>query len=303
MEEGIQINFNSLVELLLRVGLAILTVLAARWLAGLAKRGALVALAKVTLPPSMINLAARATYYGVLVGGVLVALAVLGIPATALLASAGLIVVIVGVALRESIANFAATVIFLLFEPFKVGETIETCGETGTVTEILAFNTVLTKADNRIVILSNGRIQENNLINYTRNNHLRADVTVGVGYDADIALARKIILDTLYADPRLLKEPAPGVGVTELGDSAITLGIWPWVKSTDYFAFRGDMRERIKLALERAGIAIPYPQLDVHLSTLAPAPPATNQAHEQESDQASGRASVRRAPKSDAASS
>jgi small conductance mechanosensitive channel len=271
-------NVYAIVTILVRIALAILTILVSRWLAGWAKRGVLAALAKVTLPPSMVNLAARATYYGCLAAGVVLALVVVGVPATALLASLGLLVVVVGVALRESIANFAATVIFLLFEPFKAGDLIEACGEMGVVTEIQAFNTVLTKMDNRIVILSNGRIQENNLINYTRNGNLRADLAVEIGYGADIALARTVILDTLRSDPRLLPEPPPTVGVTELGDSGLTLTILPWVKSADYFGFRTEMRERLKLALEEQGIAIPYPHMEVRLSTIAQMPVASGQA-------------------------
>lgn len=161
--QPLTINFDladvNLATLLWHLGLAIVIVLAGRWLAHLARRWVQRALKKTTLTESIAQLAERATYYSILMGAVLVALAVIGVLTTSLIYTIGIVLVIFGVALQESLSSFAATVIFLLIQPFKVGELIETNGVTGTVREISLFHTVLTKADNMLLTLPNAQIQ------------------------------------------------------------------------------------------------------------------------------------------------
>jgi small conductance mechanosensitive channel len=199
------------------------------------------------------------------VGAVLVALAVVGVPTTGLLYAIGIILVIFGVALQASLSSFAATVIFLTFQPFKVGELVETNGVTGTVREISLFYTVLTKADNSLLTLPNAQIQNNVLVNYSRLGMLRSDLAFNISYGDDLRKAKNILLEILAADPRVLAEPPASVVVTALSDYAVQLTIRPWVQYADYWTFRTDMLERVKMRFDAEQITIPLPQSEVYL--------------------------------------
>ena len=223
-----------LVGLLWHLALAVVIVLIGRWLARIARRWVRRGLKKMTLTESVEQLAERATYYGILLGAILVAMAVVGVPTTSLLYTIGIVIVIFGVALQESLSSFAATVIFLTFQPFKVGELIETNGVIGTVREISLFHTVLTKADNKLLTLPNAQIQNSVLANYTRMGTLRADLTFSIGYNDDLRRAKQVLAEILAADPRAPPEPPAAVVVQELGDNAVELGIRPWVNYVDY---------------------------------------------------------------------
>ena len=212
------------VGLLWHLALAVVIVLIGRWLARMARRWVQRGLKKMTLTETVEQLAERATYYGILMGAVLVAMAVVGVPTTSLLYTIGIVLVIFGVALQESLSSFAATVIFLTFQPFKVGEFIETNGVIGTVREISLFHTVLTKADNKLLTLPNAQIQNSVMANYSRMGTLRADLTFSIGYNDDLRKAKQVLAEILAADPRVLPEPPAAVVVQELGDNAVALG-------------------------------------------------------------------------------
>ena len=253
------------VALLWHLALAVVIVLIGRWLARMARRWVQRALQKMTLTETVAQLAERATYYGILMGSVLVALAVVGVPTMGLVYTVGIVLIIFGVALQESLSSFAATVIFLVFQPFKVGELIETNGVLGTVREISLFHTVLTKADNRLLTLPNAQIQNSVLANYSRMGTLRADLTFSIGYDDDLRKAKQVLSELLAADPRVLPEPPAAVVVQGLGDNAVELAIRPWVNYADYWSFRTDTIEKVKLRFDAEGIAFPFPQRDVHV--------------------------------------
>ena len=197
-----------IVGFLVHVALAFAIILLGRWLARIARwvqRG----LKKVTLTESLAQLAERATYYGILFGAVLVALAVLGVPTTGLVTTIAVILIILGVALQESLSSFAATIIFLLFQPFKVGELIESNGVMGTVREIALFQTILTKADNKLLTLPNAQIQNSVLVNYSRMGTLRADLSFNISYTDDLRKAKQLLAEILAADPWVLADPPP----------------------------------------------------------------------------------------------
>ena len=194
------------------LALAVAIVLVGRWLARMARRWVQRGLKKTTLTESVAQLIERATYFCILLGAVLVALAVVGVPTTSLIYTVGIVLVIFGVALQESLSSFAATVIFLTFQPFRVGELIETNGVIGTVREISLFQTILTKADNKILTLPNAQIQNSVLVNYSRMGTLRADLTFGIGYSDDLRKAKQVLQELVAADPRVLAEPAAGRG-------------------------------------------------------------------------------------------
>ena len=196
---------------------------------------------------------------------VIAALGRLGINTTSLVALIGAAAIAVGVALQDSLKNFAAGVMLIVFRPFSTGDEIEAAGIQGIVEQITTFSTILRTVDNREIIVPNGAIYEEHIINYSARSTRRVDMIFGIGYDDDIRKAREIIVATIEADERVLKEPEPVIGVSELADSSVNFAVRPWVKTEHYGAVKFDLTEKIKLAFDENGISIPYPQMDVHL--------------------------------------
>jgi small conductance mechanosensitive channel len=261
-----------LVTIGIRLGEAVLIFFVGRWLAGLFRGWVRRALSRTTITPSLSELACRLVYGVMLLLTGIAILAVLGVPITAILSVSAMVIVVVGIALRESIADLAATVIFMLLQPFRPGEIVEANGVLGTVQEISLFSTVLVTFDRKVVTLPNSKIQQANIVNYTRAGTLGADVIVTIRHDADLLRAKEIILGVAAADPRVLSEPPISVGVRTLGENGVELLARPFVSSGDYFAVRGDLVERIKLRLDQEGIPLAVPRRDVHVVTSEPAP-------------------------------
>ena len=262
----------ALIQFALRVGVAILVFIFGRWLAGRARTALRLALNKTTLAPSMTRLLLLLGYYGILLITLIISLALVGFPITALLTASLIIVVILGIALQQSIANLAATIVFMLFQPFKLGELIKANNVMGTVKEIQFFSTVLVTGDNLEVTIPNAKIQGDTLLNYTRLGQLRIDFVFGVSYAANIAHVKRVLYDLLASDPRVLTDPAPFVFVEKLDDSSVNFAVRPWVKSEDYWPLQWDLPERVETRFDAEGISIPFPQRDVHLFQAAPQP-------------------------------
>lgn len=174
----------------------------------------------------------------------------------AILAAAGLAV---GLALQGSLANFAGGVLIMIFKPFKVGDLIEAQGETGVVKEIEIFTTKLTGLSNREIIVPNGSLSNGNIINYTTEGTRRVDLVIGVSYDADIKQTKEVLMNVLTSHSKVLKDPKPGVTVLELADSSVNFAVRPWCNTEDYWSVYFDVMENTKIALDKAGIDIPYP--------------------------------------------
>lgn len=256
---------STLILVLIRIGLAFLIVVAGRWLARSTRGWLAQALKRASLTPSMETLFLTVAYYAVLILAIMLALIVLGVPATTVVAVASIVVIVLGIALQQSLRDLAAAVNFLLFKPFQVGDLIETKGVTGVVEEIQLFNTVLVRWDNKVVILPNAEIQNNGITNYAKKNMLRTDLVFGISYGDDIAQARRLIEEVLAADPRVLPEPPAQILVTELADSSVNIGVRAPVTLENYWNLQNDLREQVKQRFDQAGITIPFPQRDVHL--------------------------------------
>ncbi len=205
------------------------------------------------------------TYGVLLIAVVLAAVDSLGVNVTSLLAILGAAGLAVGLALRDSLANFAAGVMIIIFRPFKVGDWIEAAGVSGTVDEIGLFATLLHSGDNQRVIVPNDSIINGNIVNTNALPTRRIDLIFGIGYDDDIGKAKEIIKSALDADERVLDDPAPVIRVGELADSSVNLQVRPWVKTEEYWPARTELLEVIKLRFDEAGITIPYPQRDVYM--------------------------------------
>tara|TARA_R110002049_G_scaffold274751_6_gene452728 strand:- start:469 stop:1281 length:813 start_codon:yes stop_codon:yes gene_type:complete len=190
---------------------------------------------------------------------IIVVLGTVGVETTsfaAILAAAGLAI---GLALQGSLANFAGGVLIMIFKPIKIGDLIEAQGEVGVVKEIEIFTTKLTGLSNREIIIPNGALSNGNIINFTTEGTRRVDLVFGVGYDSDIKKTKEVFSQVLAAHPKVLKEPAPTVAVSELADSSINFVVRPWCTADDYWSVYFEVTENVKEALDAAGIEIPYP--------------------------------------------
>jgi len=190
---------------------------------------------------------------------VIMVISKLGVETTsfaAIIAAAGLAI---GLALQGSLANFAGGVLLIIFKPFKIGDLIEAQGITGVVKEIEIFTTKLTTPDNKLAIIPNGAMGNGNIVNYTAEGKIRVDTMVGIGYDENIKQAKDVLMEVLTSNPKVLKDPAPSVNVANLGDSSVDLAVRPFCKPEDYWDVFFATVEGSKLALDKAGIEIPYP--------------------------------------------
>ncbi len=245
------------------LGVAI-TFIVGRWLANKSRIGLKALLKKQELPESISTVLVNITYAGIWVLTILTMLALFGVPTQALVTGVALVVIVVGIALRESLGNFAATIIFVMFKPFESGDLIETVNILGVVQEIELFNTVLLSYDNKVHILPNGLIQASGITNLSKMGKIRVDLRFSISYKDDISQAKQTLLDVVTKDTRVQDDPPPVIFVHSLGDSSVNIAAWPYVRPEDYLAFQFDIVEQGKLRLEEAGITIPFPQRDVH---------------------------------------
>lgn len=193
-----------------------------------------------------------------------------GLDAASILTLLGSAGVAIGLAIQGSLSNFVGGVLILLLKPFKVGDYIkeDTNNNEGTVSSIELFYTKLTTPDNRVIVLPNGTLANSSLTNVTACERRRLDIRVGISYDADIRLAKEVLQKVLEDEKAVLKEEEYFVYVDELGESSVNLGIRCWLATDDYWTGKWRLTENVKYALDEAGIGIPYPQMDVHLTDM-----------------------------------
>jgi len=215
--------------------------------------------------PILVGFIGNVSYGLLLVAVVLAAIDSLGVNVTSLMAILGAAGLAIGLALKDSLSNFAAGVMIIIFRPFKIGDYITAGGTSGSVDEIGLFATMMHTPDNQRIIVPNSAIIGGNITNTSALPTRRVDLVFGIGYDDNIGEARDIILSVIEADGRILADPAPAIAVAELADSSVNLNVRPWVESADYWAVRPDLIETIKVRFDEAGISIPYPQQDVHM--------------------------------------
>lgn len=190
-----------------------------------------------------------------------------GLDAASVVAVLGSAGVAIGLAVQGSLSNFAGGVLILLLKPFKVGDYIieDSNKNEGTVQEIQLFYTKLATPDNKIIILPNGTLANVSLTNVSACQARRVDIAIGISYEADIRYAKQVITDLLRADEDTLKDRDLFVYVDSLGDSSVVLGVRCWFLNEDYWTGKWRITEEIKYALDEHNIAIPYPQMDVHI--------------------------------------
>lgn len=188
----------------------------------------------------------------------------LGVETTSLVAIVGAAGLAIGLALQGSLANFAGGVLLMIFKPMKVGDFIKAQGESGTVIEISIFYTKLITINNQLVILPNGKLSNDNIVNYTSEGKRRDVLTFGISYNSDIKKAREVLVSLMKEQETILKDPEPVVFVGELADSSVNLSARFWALNEDFWDCHFYIIEEAKTRLEAAGIVIPFPQRDVH---------------------------------------
>lgn len=178
-----------------------------------------------------------------------------------ILGAAGLAV---GLALQGSLSNFAGGVLILIFKPFKVGDTIEAQGQTGEVKEIQIFNTLLLTSDHKTVILPNGVLSNNTIVNNTRAGNLRIDIQLSVSTDNNIAKVKEIIMEVVDKNDKILKQPPTGIFVGKLADGAVAINVKPFCSPDDTSQLASELYNEIKVAFEKNKIKAPIPKRQVH---------------------------------------
>ncbi|TCJ98947.1 small conductance mechanosensitive channel [Volucribacter psittacicida] len=204
------------------------------------------------------------SYFLFLLMTIIAALSQLGINTASLVALIGAAGLAVGLALQNSLQNFAAGVMILIFKPFGKGDYIEAGGTAGTVRQMGLLTLELRTGDNKSVLVPNGKILADKITNYSKNMTRRIDLIFDIAYEADIAEAKAIIAQCLKQDERILTTPEPLIAVGALATSSVQLFVRPWVKTGDYWGVYYNITEQVKLEFDKANIAIPYDQVDIH---------------------------------------
>ena len=217
---------------------------------------------------TLIGFANSLAYIVLMAAVIIAALNLIGFETTSIVAIMGAATLALGFALQDSLSNFAAGVMIIFFQPYKVGDLVEINGVFGEVKEVQIFNTIVTTPDNKQVIVSNGSAIGDNIVNYSANGHVRLEMVFGIGYGDDLLKAKGVLENILVEQPEVLKDPAPSVTVLELGDSSVNFAVRPFVKVEDYWTVHFKTHEEVKLRFDAEGISIPYPTQDINLAQL-----------------------------------
>jgi small conductance mechanosensitive channel len=207
-------------------------------------------------------------YMGLLIIVVMTAFWTLGVQMTSFVAILGAAGLAVGLAFKDSLSNFASGLMLVFFRPFKVGDLIDAAGVGGIVESIGIFNVVLKTPDNRVVNVPNSLVYAGTITNYNAESTRRIDLTIAIGYDADIPQARSVIAAIIAAEARIARSPAAEVVVQDVLTTVVTLAVRVWVASSDYGSVRSDLLERIKRALDKYGLSIPAEQRALPVASL-----------------------------------
>jgi small conductance mechanosensitive channel len=197
--------------------------------------------------------------------GVLMALSQVGISLAPMLAGLGVAGFIVGFALQDTLGNFAAGSMILIYRPFDVDDFVEVTGASGLVKKMNLVSTTILTFDNQTLVVPNSKIWGDVIKNVTAQKERRVDLEFGIGYDDDIELAERVLTEIVSEHEKILEQPEPLIHLHTLGDSSVNFIVRPWTKTEDYWEVYWDLMREVKLRFDREGISIPFPQRDVHL--------------------------------------
>ncbi|TXD97462.1 mechanosensitive ion channel [Psychrobacter frigidicola] len=259
---------DNALALLFKVAMALLIFVFGRWLA---KKVIIITnrvMVRGRLDITAANFLSRLLYGVLLVIVAMAALNQVGVQTTSVVAILGGAAVAIGLSLKDQLSNFAAGIMIVTFRPFVRGDYVQIKEFTGTVTEITLVNTHLTTINNHDVIIPNSAITTSSTINYTALPNRRVDITIRIGYDADIKAAKNIMLGLAKDNAVAFSEPMPIVRVTNLAENSVDLTLNVWTTNNDWWAMQCDLLEQFKYALDDNEIDIPFPQRSVHVKGL-----------------------------------
>lgn len=249
----------------LKIVTAIFIIVIGRWLAGFIRNGIRKAMTRKNMDATIINFASSVAYALLFAFVIVASLGQLGVETSSIVAILGASALAVGLALQGSLSNLAAGVLLMITRPFKAGDYVQAGGENGFVEAISLLNTTLKSIDNKKIIVPNSTILSAPITNFTAEQIRRVDLKVGVSYKSDLRKVREVLMDEIQKNEKVLKDPAPMVGVLEMASSSVNLVVRPWTRTSDYWDVYYALTENIKLRLDEEGIGIPFPQTDVHL--------------------------------------
>jgi small conductance mechanosensitive channel len=197
---------------------------------------------------------------------IIAAMTTVGIETTAFVALLGGAAIGVGMALQGSLSNLAGGLLILLFKPFKIGDVVEALGNTGEVLEISILQTILMTSDRKTVILPNGNVFNNPLINYSKEGIRRVDVGISISYNADFDAVQKVLLGVLQSEPLLIAANGYTVEIAKFGESGIGLAMNGYCRTEDYLDALWKLNSTTKKAMDKHGFKIPFPQRELHIS-------------------------------------
>ena len=255
----------TLTDWAINIVLALLIYIIGKWISERLTSLCRTLLGRAKLDPTLVNFLSNIVFAVLMIAVILAALDTLGIPVTSLLAIVAAAGLAVGLALKDSLGNFAAGVMLVMFRPFVRGDLVEVAGVTGIVQEVHIFNTVLNSLDNKVVIVPNGQISSGTITNYSTNPTRRVDLVFSVSYEDDLKVARDVLARLCSTHPKVLDDPTTSIFVVDLADTSVDFAVRPWVTSADYWTVYGDLLEQGKRELEAAGCHIPHPQKYLYL--------------------------------------
>jgi small conductance mechanosensitive channel len=256
-------GLSMVMKVVVFVVLMLLTKLVAGLAEGLVRRA--IQKSRVKVSDLLTRFAINTTRRVVLFLGLLLALGTVGISVGPFLAGFGVVGFVVGFALQETMGNFAAGVMILLYRPFDVGDTVTAGGVTGKVEDMSLVNTTFLTPDNQTILVPNGKIWGDTIVNVTANPTRRVDLIASIAYEEDLGEAEAILRKLCADHPKVLAEPETVVRLGSLGESSVDFQVRPWARTEDYWDVHFDLLRSIKVAFDAAGISIPYPQRQVHV--------------------------------------
>ncbi|MDO6444429.1 mechanosensitive ion channel [Colwellia sp. 1_MG-2023] len=259
-------NQTMLQDMAVQFVVALLILFIGKIIAKLIRKGVQKLLEHKQVDNTVISFISSLVYGLVILVSFIAAISHLGFNTSSLVAIVGAAGLAIGLALQGSLSNFASGILLITLKPFKSGDFVEVSGTAGVVEEVNIFSTQLRTGDNKTVIIPNGSITSGTITNYSRKPTRRIDLVIGVSYDADLAKTRDILTQITSNHELVLKDQAVTIGVSELADNSVNFVVRPWVKTENYWPVYFELLESIKLALDEAGIEIPYPQLSVHVN-------------------------------------
>ena len=258
----------------LRLLSALVILAAGLWLSRKVSKALERALLRANVDPMLGSFLRNIAYFAGVIVVAVAALTQIGVPPASLLAVLGAAGLAIGLALKDSLSNFASGVMLILLRPFRAGDYVQIAGLEGEIEQVRVFQTRMRTIDHRIIVLPNSQITTAPIINFTALPRRRVDLIVGVGYDDDLALARETLLAAARDNPRVLDDPAPDVLVSALAESSVNLVLRAWVATPDVLTAKSELLEAIHAGLRNRGLSIPYPQRDLHVYHHSAAPAA-----------------------------